>query len=60
MDVIEIHAAHGYLINEFLSPLSNKRKDVYGGSEDNRYRILGEIIEAIHSEWSGSTIICSF
>ncbi|MCL6459673.1 MAG: NADPH dehydrogenase NamA [Gorillibacterium sp.] len=57
LDVIEIHAAHGYLINEFLSPLSNKREDSYGGSEENRYRILGEIIDAIHSEWSGPLFV---
>jgi len=44
--VIEIHAAHGYLINEFLSPLSNKRTDEYGGSFDNRVRILLEIVAA--------------
>jgi 2,4-dienoyl-CoA reductase-like NADH-dependent reductase (Old Yellow Enzyme family) len=46
-DVIEIHAAHGYLINEFLSSLSNKRKDKYGGSLENRARLLLEIIDAI-------------
>ncbi|MHB8232498.1 MAG: NADH:flavin oxidoreductase/NADH oxidase [bacterium] len=46
-DVIEIHAAHGYLINEFLSPVSNKRKDKYGGSLENRARLLLEAIEAI-------------
>lgn len=44
--VIEIHAAHGYLINEFLSPLSNKRTDEYGGSFENRIRLLLEIIAA--------------
>lgn len=52
-DVIEIHGAHGYLINEFLSPLSNLRSDTYGGSRDNRYRFLQEIIDAIKTEWSG-------
>ena len=46
-DVIEIHAAHGYLINEFLSPLSNKRKDKYGGSLENRARLLMEIVSAV-------------
>jgi 2,4-dienoyl-CoA reductase-like NADH-dependent reductase (Old Yellow Enzyme family) len=45
--VIEIHAAHGYLINEFLSPLSNTREDEYGGSFENRIRLLLEIIAAI-------------
>jgi 2,4-dienoyl-CoA reductase-like NADH-dependent reductase (Old Yellow Enzyme family) len=44
--VIEIHAAHGYLINEFLSPLSNKRTDEYGGSFENRIRFLLEIVSA--------------
>ena len=44
--VIEIHAAHGYLINEFLSPLSNKRTDDYGGSFENRIRLLLEIVVA--------------
>ncbi len=45
--IIEIHAAHGYLLNEFLSPLSNKRTDEYGGSFENRIRILLEITETI-------------
>lgn len=49
--VIEIHGAHGYLINEFTSPLSNKRTDEYGGSYDNRIRFLLEIIDAIRSVW---------
>ena len=49
--VIEIHAAHGYLIHEFLSPLSNPRTDEYGGSFENRIRILLEITEAIQSVW---------
>ncbi|MGH9468129.1 MAG: NADH:flavin oxidoreductase/NADH oxidase [Terriglobales bacterium] len=49
--VIEIHAAHGYLIHEFLSPLSNHRADAYGGSRDNRMRLLAEIIEAIRAVW---------
>jgi 2,4-dienoyl-CoA reductase-like NADH-dependent reductase (Old Yellow Enzyme family) len=49
--VIEIHAAHGYLINEFLSPLTNKRTDKYGGSFENRIRFLLEIIQAIKKVW---------
>ncbi|QPK93600.1 NADH:flavin oxidoreductase/NADH oxidase [Actinomyces sp. zg-332] len=44
-DMIELHAAHGYLINQFISPLSNQRKDEYGGSLENRYRFLQEIID---------------
>lgn len=47
--VIEIHAAHGYLVHEFLSPLSNKRQDKYGGSLSNRMRILTEIVDAIRA-----------
>lgn len=50
-DLIEIHAAHGYLINEFLSPISNKRTDKYGGNLENRARLLLEIIEAIKKLW---------
>jgi 2,4-dienoyl-CoA reductase-like NADH-dependent reductase (Old Yellow Enzyme family) len=49
--VIEIHAAHGYLIHEFLSPLSNQRTDVYGGSFENRTRILREIVAAVRGSW---------
>ena len=49
--VIEIHAAHGYLIHEFLSPLSNKRSDDYGGSFENRTRLCREIVTAVRSEW---------
>jgi len=45
--VVEIHAAHGYLINEFLSPISNKRTDKYGGSFENRARLLVELVEAV-------------
>jgi 2,4-dienoyl-CoA reductase-like NADH-dependent reductase (Old Yellow Enzyme family) len=45
--VFEIHAAHGYLINEFLSPISNQRKDEYGGSFENRIRILIQIAEVV-------------
>jgi 2,4-dienoyl-CoA reductase-like NADH-dependent reductase (Old Yellow Enzyme family) len=49
--VLEIHAAHGYLIHEFLSPLSNKRVDDYGGSFDNRTRLCREIVAAVRSTW---------
>ncbi|MBG9541316.1 NADPH dehydrogenase [Cytobacillus firmus] len=56
-EVIEIHAAHGYLINEFLSPLSNKRNDEYGGSAENRYRFLREVIEAVKAVWDGPLFV---
>ncbi|MBM7584532.1 NADPH2 dehydrogenase [Bacillus pakistanensis] len=56
-DVIEIHGAHGYLINEFLSPLSNKRSDEYGGSAQNRYRFLKEIIDEINTVWDGPLLV---
>lgn len=46
-DTIELHAAHGYLLNEFLSPLANHRKDEYGGSLENRVRILKEVLVAV-------------
>lgn len=49
--VVEIHAAHGYLINEFLSPVSNLRQDEYGGSFEKRIRLLLEILEAIQEVW---------
>jgi 2,4-dienoyl-CoA reductase-like NADH-dependent reductase (Old Yellow Enzyme family) len=49
--VVEIHSAHGYLLNEFLSPLTNHRTDEYGGSFDNRIRILTEVIGAVKSVW---------
>jgi len=49
--VIEIHAAHGYLIHEFLSPLSNQRDDDYGGSFENRTRVLREIVQAVRGAW---------
>lgn len=54
VDVIEIHAAHGYLINQFLSPLSNHRQDKYGGPLLNRYRLLQEITTEIRAKYSGS------
>jgi 2,4-dienoyl-CoA reductase-like NADH-dependent reductase (Old Yellow Enzyme family) len=50
-DTIEIHAAHGYLLNQFLSPLANHRTDQYGGSLENRMRLLLEITEAVRAVW---------
>lgn len=49
--VVEIHSAHGYLLHEFLSPLSNRREDEYGGSFENRTRLVREVVEAVRSVW---------
>ncbi len=49
--VVEIHAAHGYLLHQFLSPLSNRRTDSYGGSFENRTRIVREVLAAVRTEW---------
>jgi 2,4-dienoyl-CoA reductase-like NADH-dependent reductase (Old Yellow Enzyme family) len=49
--VLEIHAAHGYLLHQFLSPLSNFRTDEYGGSFENRIRLTLDVIDAVQSEW---------
>ncbi len=49
--VVEIHSAHGYLLHEFLSPLSNRREDRYGGSFANRTRIVREVVEEVRRHW---------
>lgn len=49
--VIELHAAHGYLMHEFLSPISNRRTDRYGGSFDNRTRLVLEVVDAVRRVW---------
>jgi 2,4-dienoyl-CoA reductase-like NADH-dependent reductase (Old Yellow Enzyme family) len=50
-DTVEIHAAHGYLLDQFLSPLANKRTDRYGGSRENRMRLLLEVVDAVRAVW---------
>jgi 2,4-dienoyl-CoA reductase-like NADH-dependent reductase (Old Yellow Enzyme family) len=50
-ELVELHAAHGYLLHEFLSPLSNKRKDQYGGSLENRMRLVLEVAAAVRRAW---------
>lgn len=56
-DVIEVHAAHGFLLNQFLSPLSNKRTDEYGGDHTGRYRIVREVLDAVRSTWAGPLFV---
>jgi 2,4-dienoyl-CoA reductase-like NADH-dependent reductase (Old Yellow Enzyme family) len=53
-DTVEIHAAHGYLLHEFLSPLVNTRTDEYGGSFENRIRLCLEVIDAVRRVWPES------
>jgi 2,4-dienoyl-CoA reductase-like NADH-dependent reductase (Old Yellow Enzyme family) len=55
--VLELHAAHGYLIHEFLSPLSNKRNDEYGGSFENRIRFLLELIRKVRTVWPDESLL---
>jgi len=52
-DMVEIHGAHGYLINQFLSPLANQRSDEFGGSKENRIRFLKQVISAVKKNFQG-------
>ena len=54
--MIELHGAHGYLINEFLEPLTNQREDEYGGSLENRYRFIKEILPDVKEAFGGSSM----
>lgn len=55
-DLVEIHAAHGYLLNQFLSPEANQRTDEYGGSIENRARLVLEVVDAVVAEWSADRV----
>ncbi|HEY1845105.1 MAG TPA: alkene reductase [Buttiauxella sp.] len=55
-DMAELHSAHGYLLHQFLSPSSNKRTDQYGGSRENRARLVLEVVDAVSKEWSADRI----
>ncbi len=58
-DGVELHAANGYLVDEFLQDGSNKRTDAYGGSIENRSRFLIEIVEALVSVWAAIELQCA-
>jgi 2,4-dienoyl-CoA reductase-like NADH-dependent reductase (Old Yellow Enzyme family) len=53
IEMVELHAAHGYLLHQFLSPISNKRADAYGGSFENRTRFIQEIFDAVRAKFNG-------
>jgi N-ethylmaleimide reductase len=55
-DLLELHGAHGYLLHQFLSASSNQREDEYGGSRENRARLLLEVVDAVSAEWGASRI----
>ena len=57
-DVLELHAAHGYLMSSFLSPLANLRTDDYGGSLENRMRFPLEVVEAVRQVWPQDRVLC--
>ena len=53
-EVLEVHAAHGYLLHQFLSPLANTRTDAYGGSETGRFRFVLEVVDCVRANWPAS------
>ena len=55
-DLVELHSAHGYLLHQFLSPSANQRTDEYGGSAENRARLVLEVVDAVSKEWSAERI----
>lgn len=55
-DMVELHSAHGYLLHQFLSPSSNHRTDQYGGTRENRARLVLEVVDAVCKEWSAERI----
>jgi 2,4-dienoyl-CoA reductase-like NADH-dependent reductase (Old Yellow Enzyme family) len=57
VDLVEIHSAHGYLLHSFLSPLSNRRDDRYGGSFENRTRLLVEVVDAVRNKLPGPLLV---
>ena len=56
-DIVEVHAAHGYLLHEFLSPLSNTRDDRWGGGFENRTRLVLDVVDAVRSTWNGPLLV---
>lgn len=56
-DIIEIHGAHGYLINQFLSPLINQRTDAFGGGREARYEFLRRVTDAVKQQWDGPLFV---
>ena len=55
-DLVELHSAHGYLLHQFLSPSANQRTDQYGGSIENRARLVLEVVDAVSAAWSADRI----
>ncbi|WP_438445530.1 NADPH dehydrogenase NamA [Gorillibacterium sp. sgz5001074] len=56
-DVIELHAAHGYLLNQFLTPLANKREDEYGAGREGRFLLVRRVVEAVKKVWTGPLFV---